>query len=129
MPSFDSRPAVTRPLVATAFARLLGVLAALPACLTTWRCSGSRTCCTSVRDTRYLNDAWIRPTAYRDGRVDVEVITKDVWTLNPGLSFGRKGGRNTSGFEIEELNLLGRGSQLSLGRRSATCCTSTSPSR
>lgn len=79
-----------------------------------------------LRDTRYLNDAWIRPVAVRDGVVDVEVITKDVWTLNPGISFGRKGGHNTSGFEIEELNLLGRGSQLSLGRRSGIDRSSTS---
>ena len=78
-----------------------------------------------LRDTRYLNDAWIRPVAVRGDTVDVEVITKDVWTLNPGISFGRKGGENTSGIEIEELNLLGRGSQLSLGRRSGVDRTST----
>jgi hypothetical protein len=57
--------------------------------------------------------------------VDVEVITQDVWTLNPGISFGRKGGENTSGIEIEELNLLGRGSQLSIGRSSGIDRTST----
>lgn len=68
-----------------------------------------------LRSTRYLYDAHIRPVAYRDGRVDVEVRTKDVWTLNPGLSFGRRGGKNSSGFEIEELNLFGLGTQLSAG--------------
>lgn len=78
-----------------------------------------------LRDTRYLNDAWITPVAYHDGVVDLEVTTKDVWTLNPGLSFGRKGGENSSGFEIEELNLLGRGSRLSVGRRSGLDRTST----
>lgn len=71
-----------------------------------------------LRSTRYLYDARIRPVAYHDGQVDIEVRTRDVWTLNPGLSFGRSGGRNTSGFEIEELNLLGLGSELSLGRKS-----------
>lgn len=69
-----------------------------------------------LRDTRYLYDAAVRPVRYADGVVDVEVVTRDVWTLNPGVSFGRKGGRNTSGFEIEELNLLGRGSQINLKR-------------
>lgn len=71
-----------------------------------------------LRSTRYLYDARIRPVAYHDGEVDVEVRTRDVWTLNPGLSFGRSGGKNTSGFELEELNLLGLGSELSLGRKS-----------
>lgn len=65
-----------------------------------------------LRDTRYLYDAAVRPVRYADGVVDVEVVTRDVWTLNPGVSFGRKGGKSTSGIEIEELNLLGRGSQI-----------------
>jgi hypothetical protein len=68
-----------------------------------------------LRDTRYLRDALIRPVAYHDGVVDVEVTTQDVWTLNPGFSFGRKGGKNTGGVEVEDLNFLGMGTQLGLG--------------
>jgi len=71
-----------------------------------------------LRSTRYLYDARVRPIAWHDGKVDIEVRTRDVWTLNPGLSFGRRGGKNTSGFELEELNLLGLGSQLSIGFKS-----------
>jgi hypothetical protein len=78
-----------------------------------------------LRGTRYLQEARIVPVAYHDGVVDVEVVTHDVWTLNPGISFGRKGGKNTSGFEIEDLNLLGTGSQVSLGRKSGVDRTST----
>jgi hypothetical protein len=78
-----------------------------------------------LRGTRYLQDATIVPIAYHDGIVDVAVITQDVWTLNPGISFGRQGGENTSGFELEELNLLGLGTQLSLGYRSGVDRTST----
>lgn len=70
-----------------------------------------------LRDTRYLYDAVVRPIRYADGVVDVEVVTRDVWTLNPGVSFGRKGGKNTSGFEIEELNLFGRGAQLNFKQK------------
>lgn len=70
-----------------------------------------------LRKTRYLREAWVTPIAATDGKVDLEVTTRDVWTLNPGISFGRKGGKNTSGFEIEELNLLGTGAQLGLSRR------------
>jgi hypothetical protein len=71
-----------------------------------------------LRDTRYLRDAHVRPVAFHDGVVDVEVTTQDVWTFNPGISFGRKGGANSSGFELEELNFLGTGTQLGVGFKS-----------
>jgi hypothetical protein len=68
-----------------------------------------------LRDTRYLREAQVRPVAFHDGVVDIEVMTQDVWTFNPGISFGRKGGVNTSGIELEELNFLGTGTQLGIG--------------
>ena len=71
-----------------------------------------------LRSTRYLRDAIIRPVAWHDGVVDLEVTTQDVWTFNPGLSFGRRGGKNTGGFELEELNFLGLGTQLGIGFKS-----------
>jgi hypothetical protein len=70
-----------------------------------------------LRKTRYLREAWITPIAVQNGKVDLEVTTRDVWTLNPGISFSRKGGENSSGFEIEDLNVLGTGAQLGLSRR------------
>ncbi len=78
-----------------------------------------------LRTTRYLYDARVLPVAWHDGQVDVEVRVRDVWTLNPGLAFGRHGGENSSGFQIEELNLLGLGSQLSLGLKSGVDRNST----
>jgi len=78
-----------------------------------------------LRGTRYLQDATIWPVAWHDGVVDVEVLTHDVWTLNPHVSYGRKGGKSSSGFGVEELNLLGLGSQISLGRESDVDRTST----
>jgi hypothetical protein len=78
-----------------------------------------------LRGTRYLQEATILPVAYHDGIVDIEVVTDDVWTLNPGISFGREGGKNTSGFKLEDLNLLGLGSQVSIGRSSGVDRTST----
>jgi outer membrane protein assembly factor BamA len=71
-----------------------------------------------LRSQRYLRDASIRPVGYEDGFVDLEVRTQDVWSFNPGFSFGRKGGRNSAGFELEELNLLGSGTQLGIGFKS-----------
>jgi hypothetical protein len=70
-----------------------------------------------LRTARYLYDASVRAVAVHDGRVDVVVTTRDVWTLNPGISFGRSGGKNTSGVELEELNLLGTGIALSAARK------------
>ena len=49
-----------------------------------------------LRSNRYFYDARIRPIAFHEGRVDVEVLTRDVWTLRPGISFGRQGGANTT---------------------------------
>ncbi len=77
-----------------------------------------------LRQSRYLYDAKVRPVAVHDGKVDVEVITRDVWTTNPGASFGRSGGTNTSGFELEELNLLGTGARISFGYKSGIDRTS-----
>jgi len=71
-----------------------------------------------LRSARYLYDATVRPVAVHDGKVDVAVRTRDVWTLNPGISYGRRGGKNTGGFELEELNLLGTGVALSAGHKS-----------
>lgn len=79
-----------------------------------------------LRATRYLRDASIRPVAYHDGVVDLEVTTQDVWTLNPGFSFGRHGGQNTGGFEIEELNFLGLGTQMGIGYTAGIDRNSTS---
>jgi hypothetical protein len=49
-----------------------------------------------LRSARYLYDASVRPIAFQDGRVDVAVTTRDVWTLNPGMSFSRSGGENST---------------------------------
>ena len=67
-----------------------------------------------LRTRPYLHDARIRPVAYHDGVVDIEVGTQDTWTLMPQLWFSRKGGENSGGFGIEEKNLLGFGSELGL---------------
>jgi hypothetical protein len=70
-----------------------------------------------LRGRRYLFDAVVRVARYdREGNVaDIEVSVRDVWTLNPGVSYSNTGGKSKSGIEIEELNLLGRGVQLQFG--------------
>jgi outer membrane translocation and assembly module TamA len=67
-----------------------------------------------LRANPYFYDASIRPVAYHDGKVDVLVVTRDVWTLNPGFNFSRSGGKSTTGFQIEEINTLGTGTDVKL---------------
>jgi len=57
----------------------------------------------------FLFEAIIRPIAYHDGVVDVEVLTRDTWTLDPGIGFSRSGGDNKSSVGLSELNLFGTG--------------------
>ncbi|MGH8270516.1 MAG: hypothetical protein ACRES1_10645, partial [Steroidobacteraceae bacterium] len=65
-----------------------------------------------LRANPYFYDASVQPVAYHDGKVDILVVTHDVWTLNPGFNFSRSGGKSTTGFQIEEINTLGTGTDV-----------------
>jgi hypothetical protein len=69
-----------------------------------------------LRRNSYFYDVWITPLQRENGVVDVEVRTRDVWTLKPGFSFARSGGENRSQIKIEELNLFGWGQQVLVAR-------------
>jgi hypothetical protein len=69
-----------------------------------------------LRSNRYLYDVVLRPVAVRDGVVDIEVVTRDTWSLNVGAGLSRTGGTNSSKFELTEENLFGTGTRLSLRR-------------
>lgn len=66
----------------------------------------------NLRALQYVYDAHVVPVSYHDGRVDIRVITHDVWTLNPGVNFGRTGGANTTSLNLQDSNLLGSGKSL-----------------
>ena len=68
-----------------------------------------------LRTNRYLYDVNIVPVAWRDGVVDIEVRTRDTWSLEPGASVGRSGGTNSKSYALREHNLLGTGISLSWG--------------
>lgn len=68
-----------------------------------------------LRSNRYLHDVQIRPLAVHDGVVDIEVLTRDTWSLDPGISASRQGGANTGGIQLREYNLLGTGIALGVG--------------
>jgi outer membrane protein assembly factor BamA len=60
-----------------------------------------------LRSNDYLYDVRIRPIAVRDRLVDIEVKTRDTWSLDLGVSASRAGGHNTGRLSIQEENLLG----------------------
>lgn len=67
-----------------------------------------------LRRNNYLYDAKIRPVRLKDGVVDLQVTTRDLWTLVPGFSVSRSGGENRVRFSLSEQNLLGRGTRVKL---------------
>jgi outer membrane protein assembly factor BamA len=69
-----------------------------------------------LRKNSYLYDAQIRPVLREDGKVDIEVTTRDVWTLEGGGSFSRAGGENTTSFNLTDSNFLGTGKDLTVSR-------------
>ncbi|HEV7912698.1 MAG TPA: hypothetical protein VGP22_02940, partial [Albitalea sp.] len=69
-----------------------------------------------LRTNRYLYDVQFRPLAWHDGVVDIEVMTRDTWTLDPGVSAGRSGGANSGGVHLREYNLLGTGMSVGFAR-------------
>jgi Surface antigen variable number repeat len=69
-----------------------------------------------LRRKPYLFAAAITKVAYHDGRIDLKVTTKDVWTLFPAFNFARSGGSNSSGGGIQDLNVLGSGAAVGLSR-------------
>ena len=78
-----------------------------------------------LRANRYLYEADIRPIPTEDGRIDLEVETRDVWTLRAGVSFNRAGGENSTDFALQDSNFLGMGKDLTLWRISNVDRTST----
>jgi outer membrane protein assembly factor BamA len=69
-----------------------------------------------LRRNTYFYDASITPVNRQDGTVDLQVNTRDVWTLKPGFSFSRSGGENRTLIKLEELNLFGWGQQVLVAR-------------
>jgi len=67
-----------------------------------------------LRSRKYLYDADVRPVSACGETVDVEVVTRDVWSLTVDASVDRSGGDNNVGFGIRDTNFLGRGIELSV---------------
>jgi hypothetical protein len=65
-----------------------------------------------LRSYKYIYDVDIRPAAYHDGVVDIDVTTRDTWTLDLVVTFSHSGGANSSRVGFSEYNLLGTAATL-----------------
>ena len=72
----------------------------------------------NLRKLKFLREPKVTVVRTHDGLVDIAVVTSDVWSLSPTLSFGRSGGSNRTTFGVEETNFLGLGKQLAVGFQS-----------
>ena len=70
-----------------------------------------------LRQKSYLYDAQVFPLQVCDHRVEVMVLTRDVWTLIPGISLSRTGGVSSRSLLLRDSNFLGWGKRLSLSRK------------
>ena len=64
------------------------------------------------RTHHFFYDVTIRPVAYHDGVVDIEITTRDTWTLDVTGKVSRSGGANTTAFGIKDENFLGTATAL-----------------
>ncbi|TMH90964.1 MAG: hypothetical protein E6H42_12245 [Betaproteobacteria bacterium] len=78
-----------------------------------------------MRSNRIFYDVSFVPVAYRDGVVDIEVRTRDTWTLEPGASASRAGGVNKTGWSVRDTNALGTGVLIGANRATDADRTAT----
>ena len=72
-----------------------------------------------LRASRTRYDVEIKPGEYRDGVVDIDLSTRDAWSLDATGNFSRAGGDNKTSFGIKERNLLGTGLSIGFSRTSS----------
>ncbi|MFW5926655.1 MAG: hypothetical protein ACOCSR_01270, partial [Wenzhouxiangella sp.] len=70
-----------------------------------------------LRGQDYLLDAWVQPFRVCGERVDVAVVTRDLWTLRPDFGFTRTGGENRTSIGFTDENFLGTGKRIAVKRQ------------
>ena len=78
-----------------------------------------------IRANSTVYEVEIRPVRYQNGVVDIEVMTRDTWTLQPSIRVKREGGANSGSFTLKESNLAGTGTSLGIERSSDVDRTGT----
>jgi hypothetical protein len=70
-----------------------------------------------LRERKFAGDARIRVINDCTSDVDLEVVTKEVWSLTPELKFKNVGGHTSTGIGIRDSNFLGTGQHLAFNFR------------
>jgi len=65
-----------------------------------------------LRQNDYLKSATITPVEQCGDTVNINVTTRDLWSLIPKILYKRTGGESRAGFEVREANLFGWGKEL-----------------
>ncbi len=73
-----------------------------------------------LRESDYLYDARVWPYQLCGDKVDVEVLTREVWTLSAGFSLSRSGGADEDSIWLSDSNFLGRGETFAIERTTST---------
>jgi hypothetical protein len=71
-----------------------------------------------LRAQRYVGESEVRVLRKCGEQVELEVVTREVWTLLPEVTFHASGGDNSFGFGLRDSNILGSGQGVSLGYKS-----------
>ena len=67
-----------------------------------------------LRNESYIGDAEIRVVRDCQDSVDLEVVTREVWTLAPDISFKSSGGETSGHLGFRDSNFLGTGKSINL---------------
>lgn len=67
-----------------------------------------------LRNRAYVADAKVRVLEKCDDNLNLEVVTREVWTLSPEVAFRSAGGESTTRVGLRDTNFLGSGQQLSV---------------
>jgi hypothetical protein len=73
-----------------------------------------------LRANSYLYEVEVLPVAWRDGVVDLDVRTRDTWSLQPGASVKYTGGTTSGGVSLRDENLFGTGMSFKIARQSSS---------
>ncbi len=68
-----------------------------------------------LRRRPYLTNAYIVPIRVCATQVDIMVVTRDAWALEPQLSLSKESEGTKSGFAIADGNIFGTGNSLTIG--------------
>lgn len=68
----------------------------------------------NLRQRKYLTNAYVLPVRECGDQVDVLVVTRDAWALEPQFSFSKKSTDKQTGVGINDGNVFGTGNALSI---------------